>query len=156
MIGQSTKQGHVTGQGGKQGHGTGAGTKNKGNWGYMNKIECHGLSYAVMAAIDSAAGRPTGRRQHSPITIRREVDSASPQLWHSLLTNESFEVAKLVFGADGAASPVREIELRNGAIVSLRPGGIVDGKRIEYLTLSYSELTVNGLRNAIIPHQIMG
>ncbi|MGD0630680.1 MAG: type VI secretion system tube protein TssD [Terracidiphilus sp.] len=63
----------------------------------------HGMSYGntaitprtliaffhqVKAQYDAGSGSLTGRRQHSPITIVREVDSSSPLLWQGLCTNE--------------------------------------------------------------------
>ena len=36
-----------------------------------------------------------GKRQHSPITIVREVDSASPLLWQGLCTNEALRAVDI-------------------------------------------------------------
>ena len=52
----------------------------------------------AIAQIDAGSGQPVGRRRHSPITITREVDVASPKLFQVLVTNEVFKAADSVRG----------------------------------------------------------
>ena len=51
-----------------------------------------------------ASGMTTGRRQHGEITIRREVDAASPKLFQALSTNEVLSDVTIVFHASGAGA----------------------------------------------------
>lgn len=44
------------------------------------------ISYTVVAPIDHNSGATTGKRQHSPVTIVREVDKASPKMMTNLGT----------------------------------------------------------------------
>ena len=57
-----------------------------------------GLAFEFEALQDNlGSGQETGRRQHEPITIVREVDEASPLIWQALCTNESYVSATLSF-----------------------------------------------------------
>ena len=49
----------------------------------------------VKSQSDAGRGSLTGKRQHSPITIVREVDSASPLLWQGLCTNEALRAVDI-------------------------------------------------------------
>ena len=44
------------------------------------------ISYTVVAPNDHNSGATTGKRQHSPVTIVREVDKASPKMMTNLGT----------------------------------------------------------------------
>ncbi len=48
-------------------------------------IEIIGLSHGINLAADSANGKITGTRQHSPMMIEKEVDSSTPYLYIPLL-----------------------------------------------------------------------
>jgi type VI secretion system secreted protein Hcp len=125
-------------------------------------IECHGFDYDVLAPRDAASGLPSGKRTHSPITIVREVDSASPLLWQALCTNEVFLNATLSFvkpTPSGKPPVAHTIELTNGTISKVNqynPGKIGGGKKWEKVTLIYEGLTVDGLKDGIIPRSIVG
>jgi len=147
-----SKQGQVKGTSTKKGSGLDAGAG----------IECHSFEYAVLAPRDAASGLPSGKRTHSPITIVREVDSASPLLWSALCTNEGFVTATLSFGrptAGGKPTLAHTITLTNGAISKVNqynPGSVGGGKKWEKVTLTYEGLTVDGLKDGVIPRSIVG
>ncbi len=44
------------------------------------------ISYMIAVPADNHSGATTGRRQHSPVTIVREIDKASPKLMTDLGT----------------------------------------------------------------------
>ena len=47
-------------------------------------------SHEVISPRDAASGLPTGKRQHAPFVITKEVDQASPALYNrSSTTNDS-------------------------------------------------------------------
>jgi type VI secretion system secreted protein Hcp len=142
-----------------QGKIKGSSTKNKGSLDYSAGIECHAFQYGVETPFDAQSGLPTGKRQHKPISISREVDSASPLLWHALCTNESFATATLSFvrpSASGKETVYHTIELTNGAITRIGYAPRVRGKRCEALTIQYEELSVNGTKGGIVPHTLIG
>ncbi len=58
-----------------------------------HKDELVGLAYNYEVMSPTSVGRggtglPTGKRQHSPITITKEWGASSPQLFQALVTNE--------------------------------------------------------------------
>jgi type VI secretion system secreted protein Hcp len=145
----------LTMTGTKQGKIKGSSTKKEGDLDYSQGMECHGFNYNVMAPHGSQSGVASGRRRHQPVTITKEVDSASPKLWQALCSNETFKSARLQFakpGSGGKSLPFRTIELINGAIVDIRQAPSSTGKRCEYVTLAYEDLLVNDIPHGAIPH----
>ncbi len=145
----------LTMTGTKQGKIKGSSTKKEGDLDFSQGVECHGFSYSVTMPFGSQSGLSTGKRRHIPITITREIDSASPKLLQALVTNEVFKTAKLHFNrmlSGGKSLPFRSIELINGAIVDIRQAPSSAGKKCEYVTLVYEDLLVNDVPHAAIPN----
>lgn len=123
----------------------------------VNGVICHGFEFGVQSPVDSGTGSATGKRQHNPITIRKEVDLASPLFLQALCTNEGFKSATLSFARpDGKPGVTRIIELTNGSIVkvkrfSARSSPESKTAECEDVTLSYETLTVNGIPDGLIP-----
>jgi len=85
-----------------------------------------------------ASGMATGRRQYGSITIKREVDAASPKLFQALSTNEVLSDVTIMFGNSGVAGKaVRSITLTNATITSDRKAG-----GSELITFEYSKILV--------------
>jgi type VI secretion system secreted protein Hcp len=124
-------------------------------------IECVAFTYEPSGPFDSGSGQATGRRTHSPITIVREVDAASPLLWQALCSNEGFVTATLSFARPspgGNNFGVHTIELTNGfvaKVVGYHGAGRAAGKRWQKITLTYESIKVNGLPDGIIPRLMM-
>jgi type VI secretion system secreted protein Hcp len=143
----------------KQGKIRGSSIKTEGGLDYSKGLECHAFNYDVTAQFNSSSGQPTGKRQHQPVKITREVDSASPLLWSALCSNESFTTATLSFArptTKGNSFKPPKIELRNGFITGIRPAGTNKGKKLVDLTLDYEEVWVNDSPSFTIPRSILG
>ncbi len=72
--------------------------------------------------VDHATGQSSGKRQHKPITIRKEVDSASPLYLTALANNKVFPKLHLNFqktNGQGTTELYCKITLTNAALVSL-------------------------------------
>ena len=83
-----------------------------------------------------ASGMTTGRRQHGAITIRREIDAASPKLFQALSTNESLNDVTIVFHTTGGgAGKVQTINLKNARITAVRKAGGSELITMEYDTI---------------------
>ena len=85
-----------------------------------------------------ASGMSTGRRMHGDITIKREVDQASPKFFQAMSTNEVLSDVTIVFA--NSATPgkaVRSITLSDAAIISDRKAG-----GSELITIEYSKILV--------------
>ncbi len=87
--------------------------------------------------VKMASGMTTGRRQHGAITIRREVDAASPKLFQALSTNEVLGDVTIVFGNAGAGEKkaVRTVTLTNARITADRKAGGSELITMEYDTI---------------------
>ena len=87
------------------------------------------IAYAheVVTPRDVASGLPTGKRQHKPLMILKEIDKASPLLYNILVNNENIPTWKLEFwtpqikAATGVGSEVQyyTIELTNANICQI-------------------------------------
>jgi type VI secretion system secreted protein Hcp len=55
-------------------------------------------SHEVVSPRDAASGLPTGKRQHKPLVITKELDKSTPLLYQCLVTNENIPTWKLEFG----------------------------------------------------------
>jgi len=112
---------YLTLQGKKQGNITGS-VIQKGREG---SILVHSFSNEIISPRDAASGLPTGKRQHQPLTIVKEVDKSSPQLWSALVNNETLVTWQLKFWS-AAVAPVGverqtyTIQLTNASIASMR------------------------------------
>ena len=83
--------------------------------------------HSILTPRDIASGLPTGKRQHKPLMIMKEIDKASPLLYNILVTNENIPTWKLEFwtplikAATGVGSEVQyyTIELTNANICQI-------------------------------------
>ncbi|MCB1185762.1 type VI secretion system tube protein Hcp [bacterium] len=73
-----------------------------------NKIEFQCWSWGSLSSNrDAASGMASGKRQHKPLTITKEIDKSSPLLYNVLVNNENVSQAddeNLRFGASLALS----------------------------------------------------
>jgi type VI secretion system secreted protein Hcp len=149
-------------QGSIKGHSTKNGKGNSSSKG----VVCHGFNYAIQTPHDAASGLPTGKRQHNSIVITKEVDSASPLIYHALATNETFPSAKLSFvrpDSNGKEVVFKTVELTNATISKIgyavpRQSGHREStsSRSESITFKFEELAVDGAKNGAIPHSLLG
>ncbi len=110
LIAKAQKQGQIKGsviQKGKEG------------W-----IAVYGFHHEIVSPRDVASGMATGKRQHKPLTITKEIDRSTPLLYQALVNNESFpEVVLRFFAPDmkGAGKEIQiyTIKLANANIISI-------------------------------------
>ena len=97
--------------------------------GREGRIAVIAVSHEIVSPRDAASGLPTGKRQHKPLVITKELDKASPLLHAALVSNESltsvtldFFAAKIAGPAGGAGAEVNDytIALTNASIASIR------------------------------------
>jgi type VI secretion system secreted protein Hcp len=92
--------------------------------GRENTILVHSFDVEVSVPFDPASGQATGKRQHQPIVILKDVDLASPRLWSALVTNESLVTCVLDFWVPAATpagtdTKVYTVSLTNALITSI-------------------------------------
>ena len=86
-------------------------------------ILVHSFSHEILSPRDSASGLPTGKRQHRPLLILKEIDRSSPLLRSALVNNENLVTFQLAFYAPLPATGVERqtytITLTNANIASI-------------------------------------
>lgn len=93
--------------------------------GRENTMLVHSFSHQITSPRDPASGLATGRRQHQPLQILKEIDKASPLLLAAFVSNETLVDWALQFwetAADAGGGEKREytIRLTNASIASIR------------------------------------
>lgn len=81
------------------------------------------FSHEVVAPRDPASGLPTGKRQHKPITVTKEIDKSSPLLMNLLVNNEQVTKWELRFwqpSPTGQEVQHFTVELENASVSSVR------------------------------------
>jgi type VI secretion system secreted protein Hcp len=119
-------QGNFTATGQKQGAITG-----DGPGGVMILI---GLSHAIVSPRDAASGLPTGKRQHKPITITKQLDKSSPKLLNALVQNENLTAVTFTLTRGGTAYAT--VKLTNANVASREQKG-----EYEEIAFTYQKIT---------------
>jgi type VI secretion system secreted protein Hcp len=90
--------------------------------GRENSILVHAYNEGITSPRDPASGLPTGKRQHTPIVIVKEIDRSSPLLRNALVNNENLTAWQLKFfaaGPTGVQIQTYTINLTNASISSI-------------------------------------
>jgi type VI secretion system secreted protein Hcp len=86
-------------------------------------IEVIGASHGLLSPRDPATGLPTGKRQHRPLTITKELDRSTPMLRQALVFNETLTSFELSFYMTSikthAEAQYFTIKLTNASIASI-------------------------------------
>ena len=80
------------------------------------------VSHEIVSPRDAVSGLATGKRQHKPLVVTKELDRASPALRQVLTTNETLTSVDLMFyrpDRTGIESQYLTIRLSNAAIASI-------------------------------------
>ena len=79
-----------------------------------NKIMVIAVSHDIISPRDPASGLPTGKRQHKPLVITKELDQSSPLLYNALVNNENIETWELQFFSPVALDPTKSAHATAG------------------------------------------
>lgn len=92
--------------------------------GREGKIMVIALRHEIVSPRDPASGLATGKRQHEPLTITKELDRSSPILHAMQANNEAIKEWELQFYRPSTSTGVETqhftIRLTNAAIASIR------------------------------------
>ncbi|MBL7713070.1 MAG: type VI secretion system tube protein Hcp [Chitinophagaceae bacterium] len=92
-------------------------------------IEVNAFDHEILSPRDAATGQATGRRQHKPLVITKELDQSSTMLLTALISNETLSSVELkcfapnklgAAGGQGVETLQYTIALSNAHIVSVR------------------------------------
>jgi type VI secretion system secreted protein Hcp len=78
--------------------------------------------HEVVSPRNAASGLPTGKRQHKPFVITKEVDRSTPLLYNMLVNNENITEWKLRYytmSASGAEVQHYTVTLYNASIAGI-------------------------------------
>ena len=84
-------------------------------------IELRGLQHNLSLPTDSATGKVTGTRQHSPFQFTKELDSSSPYLFKAAATGQTLKTAEFRFyhiNYSGQEEEYYRITLENVKVIS--------------------------------------
>jgi type VI secretion system secreted protein Hcp len=73
--------------------------------GREGKIMVIAVSHEIVSPRDPASGLPTGKRQHKPFVITKELDQSSPLLYNALTQNENISEWELQFWSPVQLNP---------------------------------------------------
>lgn len=109
-----TKYIKIVGQ--KQGFIRGDATKSE----VRDFVEVITFDHKIISPRDAASGLPTGKRQHSPIVIVKEIDKSTPLLYNALVSNENLQTVEFRFFEEtGDEEHYFTIKLTNANIASI-------------------------------------
>jgi len=101
------------------------GESSQDSLGRKDTIECIYYEHAVTTAREANTNVLTGRRQHAPILIRKQIDKSSPVLMQGLTTNERVTEGVFRFyrpspAGDGSTEQFYTVTIKNANIASVK------------------------------------
>lgn len=114
-------------------------------------IQVVSMSHEVISPRDAASGLPTGKRQHKPLTITKEIDKSSPLLMNVLVNNENVTEFRLDFwqpSRTGQEFQFYTIALLNASVAGIRQEMLnnkypenMQHKEREHIQFTYQKIT---------------
>jgi type VI secretion system secreted protein Hcp len=99
------------------------------------------LSHEIISPRDSASGLPTGKRQHKPFSITKQVDKSSPLLLKACIEAEPFSVEVTTFRRTGGRFvPVVTVRLDNAFVATIGPQS-ADDRPTEEVAFYYNKIS---------------
>jgi type VI secretion system secreted protein Hcp len=102
---------------------------------------------------DVGTGQASGKRQHKPITITKQWDASSPQLFQALVTNEVLKSVLFEFvktNLQGEEFVYHTIKLTNGTVSNIKSyldltdasGDPYDAHELEDVSLTFQKIEI--------------
>jgi type VI secretion system secreted protein Hcp len=121
--------------------------------GSATQIAVYSLTQELKVPFDASTGQITGRRQHSPLTIVKELDKSSPQFFAAAATNETLKSVTCTLYRSTGTGEVRayfRIALTNATIVSIKDSGdgvngTAHGDERERISFAYQKIVLTDL-----------
>jgi len=119
--------------------------------GRENMMEVFDIKHGIIAPLDSGSGRPSGGRQHKPLTVTKALDKGSPLLQRLLHGSDRIAEVRIMLyrpSSSGAEVHYYSITLTNPTIVSIqldmannRYDGAVQLPVMERVSFTYESIT---------------
>jgi type VI secretion system secreted protein Hcp len=110
--------------------------------GHQGSIRVLEYRHELVSPHDPGSNMPTGRRQHAPLIVLKEIDRSSPLLKSCLVANEDISNWNLGLwraGPGGREVRYHSIELTHARVVSVR-SEFVDAREIEHVAFTYKSI----------------
>lgn len=115
---------------------------------YLGALEITGFSWGMASASSASTGMATGRRQHKPLKLYRNIDAATCPLASALSQNQLIKELVLTCRKAGSAKALKYlvITLKKGRVSSLdleyldQSGG---GSGREVAEITYQEIQID-------------
>ena len=113
--------------------------------GKEGQIRVTAYAHEIVSPRDVASGMATGKRQHKPFVITKEIDKASPLLYNALSSNEMLPEVTLSFyrpakAGSGASAQWYTIRLSNAIISGIKSWTDDKGQPFEDVSLVYQRI----------------
>jgi type VI secretion system secreted protein Hcp len=110
------------------------------------------FNHEVISPRDAASGLPTGKRQHKPVTVTKEIDKSSPLLCNLLVNNENVSALEVRFwqpSPTGAEIQHYTVQLTNASVAGIRTEMLnnkyqenMQHKEREHISFCYQKITL--------------
>ncbi|MEX0595898.1 MAG: type VI secretion system tube protein TssD [Candidatus Paceibacterota bacterium] len=114
----------------------------------QGSTEIVSYSHGITSPRDAATGQATGKRQHEPIVIRKEIDRATPLLLKALVDNNKIDAVEIKLyrpnpSGDGTLQNYFSIELENVRVSSISKSQDPPepSKPLEEVSFTYQKIT---------------
>jgi type VI secretion system secreted protein Hcp len=138
---------YVKFEGTKQGQFKGEAPRSGGGW-----IEIQSFSQAVVSPRDASTGQASGKREHNPITIVKQVDVSSPQLSQAARSNELMRevlIQSVRTEPSGKEQVYQTIQLTNATVTSVERMAGGARNESERITLIYQKIQVTDSKGGV-------
>lgn len=102
--------------------------------GFEGTIAVESISHEIVSPRDPQSGLPTGKRQHKPFVITKQIDKSTPILSNMLVNNENITEWTLQVTEPNAKKGDQvsyKVKLTNANIASIKTTTREDGTMIE-------------------------
>jgi type VI secretion system secreted protein Hcp len=104
---------------------------------YPGPMILNGMSHEIVSPRDAASGLPTGKRQHKPLTITKEIDKSTPLLMRAIFTNETLPAVELTLDrADG--THIATVKLTNAQVADHLQQGSTETVSFTYQKITWT------------------
>ena len=93
------------------------------------------VSHEIVSPRDPASGQATGKRQHKPLTITKEIDKSTPLLMKAIFTNQTLPAVQFDL-KNAAGKTVATIKLTNAQVSVRSQAGLT-----EHVSFTYQKIT---------------
>lgn len=100
-------------------------------------IPVESVTFTSEAARDAASGMASGKRQHQPFVITKQVDSASPKLFEAVSSGKHFATVQVAY-VNARGQVIKRVEMSD-VMLAVRKAG---GSQMEEVQFTFQKITL--------------